>query len=47
MDTVHSMHMKRKTLGLWLGVLGVAIFAVTLPMTRLATGSADAPQLSR
>ncbi|WKB51501.1 DMT family transporter [Eleftheria terrae] len=32
--------------GLWLGVLGVAIFALTLPMTRLATGGADAPQLS-
>ncbi len=31
---------------MWLGVLGVAIFAVTLPMTRLATGSSAAPQLS-
>jgi drug/metabolite transporter (DMT)-like permease len=31
---------------MWLGVLGVAIFAVTLPMTRLATGTFDAPQLS-
>lgn len=31
--------------GLWLGVLGVAIFALTLPMTRLAVGSVDAPQL--
>jgi drug/metabolite transporter (DMT)-like permease len=38
--------MPRETLGMWLGVLGVAIFALTLPMTRLATGSADAPQLS-
>jgi drug/metabolite transporter (DMT)-like permease len=36
----------KETLGLWLGVLGVAIFAVTLPMTRLATGTVDAPQLS-
>lgn len=35
-----------ETKGLWLGVLGVAVFAVTLPMTRLATGTADAPQLS-
>ena len=35
-----------ETLGLWLGLLGVAIFAVTLPMTRLATGTAAAPQLS-
>lgn len=38
--------LKDETLGLWLGVLGVAIFAVTLPMTRLATGTAEAPQLS-
>ena len=32
--------------GLWLGLLGVCIFALTLPMTRLATGTSDAPQLS-
>lgn len=32
--------------GLWLGALAVAFFAMTLPMTRLATGSTDAPQLS-
>ncbi|GAB4090837.1 DMT family transporter [Hydrogenophaga soli] len=32
--------------GLWLGLLGVTVFALTLPMTRLATGPADAPQLS-
>jgi drug/metabolite transporter (DMT)-like permease len=32
--------------GLWLGLLGVTVFALTLPMTRLATGSVDAPQLS-
>ncbi len=31
--------------GLWLGLLGVAIFAMTLPMTRLAVGPAEAPQL--
>ncbi|MDM0117114.1 DMT family transporter [Variovorax sp. J22R133] len=31
---------------MWLGVIGVAIFAVTLPMTRLATGTQAAPQLS-
>ena len=37
---------RREKLGLWLGLLGVAIFALTLPMTRLATGTADAPQLS-
>lgn len=40
------MTRKDETLGLWLGVLGVAIFAITLPMTRLATGTAAAPQLS-
>ncbi len=40
------MAMKHETLGMWLGVLGVSIFAVTLPMTRLATGTVDAPQLS-
>ncbi|MDB5731273.1 MAG: protein of unknown function transrane [Variovorax sp.] len=38
--------MRKETLGMWLGVLGVAFFAVTLPMTRLATGTAAAPQLS-
>lgn len=32
--------------GLWLGVLGVVIFALTLPMTRLAVGSSEAPQMS-
>jgi drug/metabolite transporter (DMT)-like permease len=31
--------------GLWLGLLGVAIFALTLPMTRLAVGPAGDPQL--
>ena len=31
--------------GLWLGLLGVAIFALTLPMTRLAVGPAADPQL--
>ena len=38
--------MKRESKGLWLGLLGVAIFAMTLPMTRLASGPAQAPQLS-
>lgn len=33
-------------LGTLLGLLGVAVFALTLPVTRLATGSSDAPQLS-
>ncbi|RYX97100.1 MAG: DMT family transporter [Comamonadaceae bacterium] len=32
--------------GLWLGLLGVVIFSVTLPMTRLAVGTPDAPQMS-
>ncbi len=32
--------------GLWLGLLGVAIFALTLPMTRLAVGTPEAPQMS-
>ena len=31
--------------GLWLGALGVVIFALTFPMTRLAVGPAEAPQL--
>ena len=31
--------------GLWLGLIGVALFAATLPMTRLATGDARAPAL--
>src|SRR5262249_53879984 len=32
-------------LGLWLGALGVLIFAFSIPMTRLASGSNEAPQL--
>ena len=36
----------RENLGLWLGLLGVFIFALTLPMTRLATGTVDVPQMS-
>ncbi len=32
--------------GLVLGLLGVAIFALTLPMTRLAVGTEQAPQMS-
>ncbi|MFZ3127741.1 MAG: DMT family transporter, partial [Rhodoferax sp.] len=34
------------TKGLWLGLLGIVIFAVTLPMTRLAAGTPEAPQMS-
>jgi drug/metabolite transporter (DMT)-like permease len=36
----------RESRGLWLGALGVTIFALTLPMTRLAVGTPDAPQMS-
>ncbi len=32
--------------GLWLGLLAVTIFAMTLPMTRLAVGSPQAPLMS-
>lgn len=34
-----------ETRGLWLGLLGVTMFAMTLPMTRLAVGPASEPQL--
>lgn len=37
-------HQQRR--GLLLGLAGVTIFALTLPMTRLATGTPEAPQLS-
>jgi drug/metabolite transporter (DMT)-like permease len=37
---------RHATLGLWLGFVGVFVFGLTLPMTRLATGTADDPQLS-
>ena len=36
---------RHETQGLWLGLLGVVIFALTLPMTRLAVGPASDPQL--
>ena len=32
--------------GLWLGLAGVTIFALTLPMTRLAVGTLQLPQMS-
>ena len=41
MDTTQ----RNETSGLWLGLLGVVIFAMTLPMTRLAVGPAADPQL--
>ncbi len=34
------------TRGLWLGLLGVVLFAATLPMTKIAVGSLAAPQLT-
>ena len=37
---------RRQRIGFWLGVLGVALFAITLPATRLATGTDADPQLS-
>lgn len=44
--TLSKLPMKPETLGMWLGVLGVLMFGITLPMTRLATGTTEAPQLS-
>lgn len=38
--------MKAERKGLWLGFVGVAIFALTLPMTRLAVGTPEAPLMS-
>jgi len=35
-----------ETRGLWFGLLGVVIFAMTTPMTRLAVGPATDPQLA-
>ena len=34
------------TRGLWLGLLGVVLFAATLPMTKIAVGSLAEPQLT-
>jgi len=42
---VAAAHARRSRLGLWLGVLGMLVFAGTIPMTRLASGSNAAPQL--
>jgi len=36
---------RNESRGLWLGLLGVVIFSMTLPMTRLAVGPAADPQL--
>ena len=40
-----AARLSAETRGWWLGLLGVAVFALTIPMTRLASGSVDAPQL--
>ncbi len=49
--TTQSLHLPRwidrpSNTGLMLGLLGVVLFALTLPMTRLAVGTVDAPQMS-
>lgn len=44
---MHTLSPAHETMrrGYALGLLGVAVFALTLPMTRLATGTPEAPQL--
>ncbi len=46
MKTTLSADKRLWWVGTGLGLLGVTVFALTLPMTRLATGTVDAPQLS-
>ncbi len=41
-----KIRLKNETLGMWLGLLGVLIFSLSLPMTRLAVGTPQAPQMS-
>lgn len=41
-----SRDARRARIGLWLGVFAMVLFAVTLPATRMATGSNQDPQLS-
>ena len=38
--------MSNDTKSFWLGAIGITIFAFTLPMTKLATGSVANPELS-
>ena len=45
MKTVCAANTVQETKGLWFGLLGVVIFAMTTPMTRLAVGPALDPQL--
>ncbi len=44
-DGLQAAHARRTHRGLWLGLVGMLIFAGTIPMTRLAAGSSEAPQL--
>jgi drug/metabolite transporter (DMT)-like permease len=44
--TVATSAASAATQGLWLGFVGVAIFALTLPMTRIAVGTPELPQMS-
>jgi drug/metabolite transporter (DMT)-like permease len=37
---------KNEVRGLWLGLLGVVLFSITLPITRLAVGTPEAPLLT-
>ncbi len=45
MPSPSTLARQRETRGLALGLLGVVIFSMTLPMTRLAVGAATDPQL--
>jgi len=45
LSTPSALARRRETQGLALGLLGVVIFSMTLPMTRLAVGPAFDPQL--
>ena len=45
MNSAH-ISIQNVTTGLWLGLLGVTIFAATLPLTKLAVGTAADPQLT-
>lgn len=42
----HAHHEKHEKQGFWLGLLAVTLFALTLPMSKLAIGNAHTPFLS-
>lgn len=46
MTSGDRQHSRAASRGLLLGLVGVVIFALTLPMTRLAVGTPEAPQMS-